>query len=426
MALLDRRAGFEEPVLSAGAARRTAEVFGQPLSASESVRRILAEVRSRGDDAVREFARKFDGATLGEIEVPRERWAEALRSLPSGLEDALRVAASRIRAYAEASMPKGWRDDDAGFGEAIAAIERVGLYVPGGTAAYPSTVLMAGIPARVAGVREIVLCTPMPNAVTLAAAYVAGVDRVFGIGGAQAIGAMAYGTANVPKVDKICGPGNIFVSIAKREVYGSVDIDGMYGPTETVVIADDSPDPALAAADLLAQAEHDEMASPVLITTSRAMAEKVIAAGKEQVARLERAAIAGASMERNAVAVVVRTVEEAVELANAFAPEHLCLLVDEPWRYVPLVRNAGGVFVGEHSPEVMGDYVAGPSHVMPTSGTARFASALSVHAFIKHVPVVALSGDTMRRLGPSASAIARAEGLTAHARAVELRLEGGR
>jgi histidinol dehydrogenase len=422
--LLSRTPGYDEPELSPSAARRTADVFGEPLTATHAVRRILDEVRLRGDAGVREFARRIDGAEPVDLEIPKQRWDEALTSIPTELADALRVAAERVRTYHEACMPQEWRDDEAGYGQRLVPIERVGLYVPGGTAEYPSTVLMSAIPAKVAGVPDVILCTPSPSPATLAAAAIAGVDRLFEIGGAQAIGAMAFGTDSVPKVDKICGPGNIFVSIAKREVYGHVDIDGLYGPTETVVIADGAADASLAAADLLAQAEHDDMASPVLITTSAEMAERVSAEVERQLALLDRKAVAAAAIAGQGLAVVVATVEEAITLSDAFAPEHLCLLVENADSYVRLVRNAGGIFVGEYSPEVMGDYVAGPSHAMPTAGTARYASSLGVHHFLKHVPVIRLSTAAMATLGPSAAAIARAEGLTGHARAVEMRLEG--
>ena len=423
-ALLTRTPGYEEPQLSAGAQRRTLEIFGEPLTATQAVRRIIDDVRTQGDAAVRDYARRIDGAELDALEVPRERWAEALGNLPAGLADALRAAAQRVRAYQDASRPKSWHDDDAGYGERLVPIERVGLYVPGGTAEYPSTVIMSAIPAKVAGVPQVVLCTPSASAATLAAAHIAGVDRVFEIGGAQAIAAMALGTESVPKVDKICGPGNIFVNIAKRELYGHVDIDGLFGPTETVVIADDSANPALAAADLLAQAEHDEMASPVLITTNADMARSIAGEIERQLATLDRAPVAAAAIAGQGVAVVVEDVAQAIELANAYAPEHLCLLVRNAESHVDAVRNAGGVFVGEHSPEVLGDYVAGPSHVMPTAGTARYTSSLSVHDFLRRMPVVRLSEATMKQVGPAAAAIARAEGLTAHARAVEMRLEG--
>ena len=422
---LTRAPGYEEPQLPPAAAERTAAIFGKPLTATEAVRQIVDDVRSRGDSAVRDYARRIDGAERDAIEIPRSAWTAAASEIGDELRGALETAAGRIRAYHEAAMPADWSDAEAGYGLRSVAIERVGLYAPGGTAAYPSAVLMSAIPAKTAGVAEIVLCTPDPSAATLTAAHIAGVDILFGIGGAQAIAAMAFGTESVPRVDKICGPGNIFVSIAKRMVYGHVDIDGLYGPTETVVIADDTADPVMVAADLLAQAEHDELASPVLVATSEAVADAVSSEIERQLGRLEREAIARASVEGQGVAVVVDSVEQAVQVANAFAPEHLCLLVSEPERYVGQVRNAGGIFVGETSPEVMGDYVAGPSHVMPTGGTARFASSLGVHTFLKHVPVLRLPAGVLKEIGPAAAAIARAEGLTAHAKAAELRLEGG-
>ena len=423
-ALLTRRPAYAEPVLPPAVAKRTEAIFGEKLSATEAVRRILADIREGGDVAVRDYARRIDGAELADLEVPRTHWKAALDQLPTDLVGALHTAAARIRAYHESSMPRSWQDDAAGYGERIVPIERVGLYVPGGTAEYPSTVLMSAVPAKVAGVPEVVLCTPAPSAATLAAAHVAGVDRLFAVGGAQAIAAMAYGTESIPKVDKVCGPGNVFVSIAKREVYGDVDIDGLYGPTETVVIADETADPAIVAADLLAQAEHDELASPILIATDAALAERVSAEVERQLAGLERRQIASAAIEGHGMAVVVDSVEQAIDLANAYAPEHLCLLVRDPESYVDSVSKAGGLFLGEHSPEVLGDYVAGPSHVMPTGGTARFASSLGVHTFLRRMPVVGLSEATLRETGPAAATLARTEGLTAHARAVEMRLEG--
>ncbi len=424
LAALTRRPGYEEPELTPAAAKRTEALFGEPLTATQAVERIVADVRSGGDAAIREYARRIDGAELDSLEVPRSAWQDAARSIGPELQDALSVAAGRIRAYHETAMPRAWDDTGAGYGLRSVAIERVGLYVPGGSAAYPSTVLMSAIPAKVAGVSEVIVCTPDPSPVTLAAALAAGADRLFGIGGAQAIAAMAFGTESVPQVDKICGPGNVFVSIAKRLVYGHVDIDGLYGPTETLVIADDTATPEVVAADLLAQAEHDELASPVLVTTSEAVADAVERELERQVALLEREPIAREALARQGTIVVVESVEEAAAVANAFAPEHLCLLTADPHACVGLIRNAGGIFVGETSPEVMGDYAAGPSHVMPTGATARFASSLGVHTFLKHVPVVSLSPETAREIGPAASALARAEGLTAHARAAELRLEG--
>jgi histidinol dehydrogenase len=422
-ALLTRRPGYD-PSVPEVVQKRTDKIFGESLSSEEAVRRILSDVRKNGDDAVRDYGRRIDSVELTALEVPKEAWVASLKEIPSNILDALNIAAERIRSFNRASMPQGWRDAKTGLGETLVPLERVGLYVPGGTAAYPSTVLMGAIPAREAGVDEIILCTPAPEPVTLAAAHITGVDRLFQIGGAQAIGAMAYGTETVPRVDKICGPGNIFIAIAKREVYGQVDIDGLYGPTETVVIADDSADPILCAADLLAQAEHDVMASPVLLTTTEALAQQVNSEIEAQLAKMERKDIASQAVERQGLIVVIDTLDEALELANAYAPEHVCLLVRDPESLVSKVRHAGGIFLGEYSPEVIGDYVAGPSHTMPTGGTARFGSYLGVHQFLRRVPVVGLNESTFRKVGPAAAALGRAEGLTGHANAVDLRLEG--
>jgi histidinol dehydrogenase len=287
---------------------------------------------------------------------------------------------------------------------------------------------MTAIPAKVAGVSEVIVCTPareggMPHPVVLVAADIAGVDRVFRIGGAQAIAAMAYGTETVPRVDMICGPGNIFVTLAKKLLFGEVGIDGLYGPTETVVVADESANPTLCAADLLAQAEHDPLARPVLITTSASLAAAVEKEARTRLERLERASIAKAAMEEQGCIAIVSSLEEALELANQFAPEHISLMVKEPWAFVGQVRNAGAVFLGEFSHEVLGDYVAGPSHVMPTGGTARFSSGLGVHSFVKVSPVTALDRATASELSRAAALIARAEGLTAHAEAAEVREE---
>ncbi len=414
---LDARAGEFAPG-SEGA-------FGKQLTLGRAVRHILDDVRQRGDAALRHWCKTFDGAEPQAIEVPREAIMAA--RVDATLEEALMVAAERVREFHARTLPKSWLDRETGLGLQVVPIERVGVYAPGGTAIYPSTVLMTAIPAKVAGVREVFLATPArggaPHPSLLVAARIAGVDRIFQMGGVQAIGALAYGTESVPSVDKICGPGNIFVTLAKRMVYGQVDIDGLYGPTETVLVADGSADPAYCAADLLAQAEHDALASPIFITTSEALLARVEEALGRQLAAFERAKIARASLERNGRALVVATLDEAMELANLYAPEHMCLLVREPWALVPEVRNAGGVFLGETSPEVLGDYAAGPSHVMPTGGTSRFASCLGVMHFLKLMPVVGVDAGSLNKLARVVSTIGRAEGLTGHARAVEIRLE---
>ena len=412
-------------------ADRSEEVFGERLTPLESVQRILQEVRSRGDDAVRHYARLLDGfpPSMEELEVGGQEWAQAADGVPTELIKALETAAGRVEEYHRATMRKSWIDLESGLGELVTPIEKVGIYAPGGTASYPSTVLMTAIPARIAGVKEVVLATPaadgrLPAPSVLAAARLAGVDRIFRIGGGQAIGALAYGTDTVPKVDKICGPGNMFVTLAKKLVYGQVDIDGLYGPTETVVIADDTASPSYCAADLLAQAEHDPLASPILVTTSLSLLGELEGELDRQLATMDRGELAGLSMEGRGKVVLVDSLDEAIDLANEIAPEHLCLMVRDPWAWAGRVKHAGGVFLGPFSPEVMGDYVAGPSHVMPTGGTARFSSALSVHHFLRTMPVIGLKPAEYPRLAEAAAVIARAEGLTGHARAVEVRLDG--
>lgn len=420
--------------LPAGVDDRSTRIFGERLSPRQVVERILDDVRRKGDAALRHYTQVLDGAPPSvdgkewEIEVDRRRVSRARELVPVELVKALELAARRVEEFHRSTMRRSWVDLSAGLGELVLPLERVGIYAPGGTASYPSTVLMTAIPARVAGVREVLLSSPSnkgddPDPAVLVAAEIAGVDRVFRVGGVQAIAALAFGTESVPRVDKICGPGNVFVTLAKKLVYGAVDIDGLYGPTETVIIADETASPAYCAADLLAQAEHDPLASPILITTSLALIGEVEGALEGQLASMERGEIALASMEKRGKVVLLDSIDEALELANAIAPEHLCLMVREPWEWASKVTHAGGVFLGEFSPEVMGDYVAGPSHVMPTGGTARFNSALSVHHFLKTMPVVGLKPGQYRELAQAASVIARAEGLTGHARAVEIRLD---
>ncbi len=419
----------EEETLSPRMREGIARVFGADLSVGEVVDRILADVRRDGDAALRHYTEAIDGARLDALLVTEEEIVAGVAQVPPETLAALRTAAARIEAFHKRQLRQSWVnfDEYGTLGQIIRPLARVGLYVPGGTAAYPSSLLMSAIPARVAGVEEIIVATPpgrdgaLPP-VTLAAAQIAGVTRILKAGGAQAIGALAYGTASVPRVDKILGPGNIFVALAKERVFGQVAIDGVQGPTETMLIADDSATVALVAADLLAQAEHDAMASPILLTTSPELAERVADELMEQLPTLERRAIALAAFENNGGIVVVPDLERAMALANEYAPEHLCLLVRDPWALVPLVRNAGGVFIGEASAEVMGDYVAGPSHTMPTSGTARFSSPINVEEFLKVISLFGLNDRAVRELGPAAQRLAEAEGLTAHAAAVRRRL----
>ena len=407
---------------------RTHQAFGEDVSPEQSVLKMLQDVRQDGDVAVRRYSKLLDGVELSSFKVEKEQLAQAAASVSTELRESLELAAERIRQFHQAVMPKDWLDEEGGLGQLVRPLERVGLYAPGGTAAYPSTVLMTAIPARVAGVNEVILCTPARpgealNPAVLVAAEISGVDTVYQIGGVPAIGAMAYGTDSVPKVDKICGPGNVFVAYAKKLVQGQVDIDGVFGPTETVVIADESADPGFCAADLIGQAEHDPLATAILITDSQDLIDRVERELDEQLNIQLRGDLARQALERQGRIVLVESVAEAVELADRIAPEHMCLMVQDPWKWAGTVKHAGGLFLGEYSPEVMGDYVAGPSHVMPTGGTARFSSALSVHQFLRTMPVVSLSADDFQKLGPAAIEIAKAEGLDGHATAVRMRLD---
>jgi histidinol dehydrogenase len=427
---LTRRGSFLDPELSPRIREGIERVFGEPLEAREVVDRIVGDVRRDGDAALRRYTEAFDGVSPGAFEVPRPEWAKARASIPRELEQALVTAAERIRAFHERQPAQSWIEPTplGTFGQIVRPLERVGVYTPGGTAAYPSSLLMTAIPARVAGVEEIVIAAPPGRdghiaPAILAAADIAGVDRVFAIGGAQAIAALAFGTESVPHVDKIFGPGNIFVALAKQRVYGVVDLDQLAGPTETLLVADDSADLELVAADMVAQSEHDTIASAILITTSERIARELPAELDRQLESLARADIARQSLEANGRVVVVSELTDAVRLANAYAPEHLCLLVADPWRLVPMVEHAGGIFVGEASPEALGDYTAGPSHVMPTGGTARFSSPVHVGAFQKVISLIAANAEAVAELGEATIAIAEAEGLTGHAAAIRRRLE---
>ena len=405
-------------------------IFGARIGPDEAVRRILADVRTGGDAAVRAWTEKLDLVKVDDLRVDPRTILDALVNEEKEVQDALTLAAERIEQFHRRQPNLSWinNDSEGTVGQLVRPIDRVGIYVPGGTAPLPSTLLMTAIPARVANVREIIIITPpqqdtgLPHKTTLAAAAVAQVDAVYIAGGAQAIGALAFGTETVPAVDKICGPGNLFVTLAKRQLYGLVGIDGLPGPTETVIIADETADPQLAAADLLAQAEHDVLASAVLLTPSQALAEQVQAAVHAQLEELERAEIAAATFSRGAGIVVTQSLPHAFALANDYAPEHLCLLVENPWRWLDQVQNAGGVFLGERSFEVLGDYTAGPSHVMPTGGTARFASPVNVTDFVKLISLIGLNEQTVEAIGPAAEVLARAEGLGGHAAAVRRRL----
>ena len=407
---------------------RTQEAFGEGVTPLQSIHQILDDVRQDGDAAVRRYAKLLDGSDLEDFRVTEEQMAQARNSVSKELRESLELAAQRVRDFHEATMPSDWVDREKGLGELVRPLDRVGLYAPGGSAAYPSTVLMTAVPARVAGVREVILCTPPQrgkslNPAVIVAAEIAGVDALYQVGGVPAVAAMAYGTASVPKVDKICGPGNIFVSYAKKLVQGSVDIDGVFGPTETIVLADKTANASFCAADLIAQAEHDPLATAILITNSQELIDQVGSEVTRMIAEQPRGEVAQAALDRQGRVVLVDSLEEAVDLVNRIAPEHLCLLLDDPWSWVDKIKHAGGLFLGEYSPEVMGDYIAGPSHVMPTGGTARFGSALSVHHFLRTMPVVGLSPSEFQKLGKAAVHIADAEGLSGHASAVQIRLD---
>ncbi len=403
-------------------------VFGRDLTPEEATAEILADVQGRGDEALRDWTVRVDGVMLTELEVPASAWEAARASLPDDLDEALKLAAERIHDFHARQPIPSWESDAMGgwLGQRALPLARVGVYVPGGTAPLPSSLLMSAIPARVAGVDEVIVCTPpgeggrVPS-VTLAAAEVAGVDRLFRVGGAQAIAAMAYGTPSVPRVDKVVGAGGLFTTLAKRQVYGHVGLDGLYGPTETIVVADDSADPTWVAADLLAQAEHDVLATAILLTPSRRLAEAVQAAVAEQLASLDRSDVIEVALQGQGGIVVTPDLATAVGLADAFAPEHLCLSVRAPETWAGRIRNAGGLFLGEHSCEVLGDYVSGPSHVMPTGGTARFASPVNVLDFVKITNVIALDAETAEKLAAAAARVADAESLTAHAAAAAMR-----
>jgi len=425
---LSRDSFLEVQAGSSGVMEGIQRIFGEALTLEQVVGQIIHQVSNRGDIAVREYTKLIDGVDLDILELDRGDIVRAVSEVPQETTDALRRASNRVREFHVACLPRPWMDMESGFGEMITPIERVGIYIPGGMASYPSTVLMTAIPAKVAGVSEIIVATPPrkdqgPNPNVLAAAMITGVGRVFQVGGAQAIAAMAYGTESIPKVDMICGPGNIFVTTAKKMVYGQVNVDGLEGPTETMIIADEGANPVFCAADLLAQAEHDLLATPILVTTSPGLIPSIQDELQKQLEGLTRKNTAANSIDSRGVFVIVDSLDEAVHLANHYAPEHLCLMIREPWSAVGKVRNAGGVFLGDYSPEAMGDYVAGPSHVMPTGGTARFNSSLGVGQFLKRTPLVALDLNTTLRFARTASTLARTEGFDAHARSVEVRVE---
>ena len=413
------------PALESSAIDRAAQVFGERLGPREFAQRVVHDVAVQGDAAVRQIGQAIGDSIPDNLAYSDKELAAAKACAPEGLREDLQLAAERIERFHRNQLPSNFMDETEGLGQRWVPVDRVGIVVPSQTAPLASSVLMAAIPARVAGVPELVLCAAQGHdgiAPTIAlAAEVAGVDRVFGIGGAQAVAALAHGTETVLRCDVVAGPGNVWVTMAKREIYGLAGIDLLPGPTETLIVADADTDPACVAADLIAQAEHTGPASPIALTDSVTLANAVTTEIKEQLSDLPLRDVADRSFAERGGIGVTESLDEAIELSNEYAPEHLCLLVSEFEPLLRLVRHAGGVFVGSHSPEVLGDYIAGPSHIMPTGGTARFASPCSVFAFLKSVSIVHLSRNTSCSLAPVAARLARAEGLEGHARAAERR-----
>lgn len=422
-----KRVAIDEFDITDGLKQSIEAMFGEPLTPEQVVRRIIQAVRDQGDIALREYTHKIDRVRLDDIQINPEDIQFSLDELDADVFSALKLAARRIEDFHRKQPVTSWIDASAEgtLGQLVRPIKRVGIYVPGGTAPLPSSLLMAAIPAKVAGVEDIIVCTPptehgIPQ-VVLAAAYIAGVENVYQLGGAQAIAAMAYGTDTVPQVDKIVGPGNLFVTLAKREVFGIVGIDGLYGPTETMVIADEFANPQLIAADMLAQAEHDVLSSAILVTPDQDLAQAVGVEIGVQLEQLSRDAIIAESLRNKGGAVIVGSLEEAFDVANEYAVEHLQLSVENPSDWLGYIQNAGAVFLGEHSFEVLGDYVAGPSHSLPTSGTARFASGINVLDFVKLTAIIGLNAATASELSKPAQTIALSESLTAHAAAAKAR-----
>jgi len=397
-----------------------------PQAIENAARDIIATVRSGGDAAIRALTEKFEGRKLASLELDRAQWRAEAANVAVPVLAALERAAERIEAFHERERYPSFEMESAGarVGSRVTPLRRIGVYAPGGTARYPSTVLMAAIPARVAGVGEIIMTTPGPSAETLAAAEIAGVDRVFVIGGAQAVAAMAYGTESVPRVDKIVGPGNAYVAAAKRLVFGDVGIDSIAGPTEVVIMADGSAEPSWIAADLLAQAEHDVLAVPILIALGRTVGEKIVAETERQVAVLPRRQIAETSLRDFGVVIIVDTVDEAVRVMNLLAPEHAELAVRDARAVAASINTAGALFIGAHTPEPVGDYFAGPSHVLPTGGSARFASPLGVADFVKRTSIIEYEPAALQAQGDDIERLAEVEGLSGHARSVAARTRG--
>lgn len=407
--------------------KKSSDLLGKQFSTiDEVIIEIISRVKNDGDIALRKLSNQFEGVCPEQFEVSDQTISEAYQLIDPEIVDALKVSTKRAKHFHKSSIPKTWFDSEQGYGESINPVQRVGAYIPGGSAPLPSTVIMTVVPAKIAGVTEVFVFTPptktgSPDPSVLVAADIVGADKVFQIGGAQAVAAMAYGTETIPAVDLICGPGNIFVTRAKKMLFGEVGIDGLYGPTETLIIADESADPVLCAADLLAQAEHDVMAMPILLTSSESIAKRVLKELMIRVKELDRSSIATVAVEEHGCIAILNDLDEMIQISNEFAPEHISLMVADAENQISRIRNAGAIFVGKWSHEVLGDYVAGPSHVMPTGGTAKFSSGLNVRTFLKFSPVVNLQQDKALTLGKIAATIGRAEGLTAHSKAAEMR-----
>lgn len=401
-------------------------IYSIALTPETFADRVIADVSEHGDKFLKRITKALDGVETNHFEVPAAEIRSSRHKLGPKEVEALELAAERVRKFQRRTLPKTWRDAAAGYGEVVHPVKSVGCCIPGGTAPLASTVIMTAVPAKVAGVPYVCVVTPAgedgtPHPAVLAACDIAGVDAVFAVGGAQAVAALAVGTETIPKVDVICGPGSVWVTAAKKRVYGMVGVDGVYGPTETMIVIDDDSDPAVAAADMLAQAEHDVLAAPVLVALSESAVNAVETELANQLEMLPRASIANSALEGRGAAVVVDSVEEALEVAEAYAPEHLCLGFAGAEKFLEQAVHAGGIFVGERSGEVMADYVAGPSHVMPTGGSARFSSALSARDFVRVTPFLDMDQETFDSISSAASDLARLEALEGHARASDIR-----
>lgn len=426
-----KKPAFDQVVLGEGAKAHIAKVFGSELTAVQVVEKIVNDVRVHGDEAVFRYTSAIDGVSLAAdtIEVTAEEFATARGQVDEQVLGAIRQAIANVKSFHIEQLPKTWltyREHGSMLGQSCIPLERVGIYVPGGTAAYPSSVIMNAVPATVAGVKEIIMVVPPAkdgsvNPYVLTAAREAGVTRIFKVGGAQAVAALAFGTKLIPQVDKITGPGNIFVTLAKKAVYGHCGIDMLAGPSEILIVADDAADPSYIAADMLSQAEHDVLSSSILVTDSKELAKLVVTEIDKQLAQLPRKEIAQAALERNGLIIIVEDIMEAMKLANRSAPEHLEILTQQPFALLPYVRNAGAVFLGPYSPEPLGDYLAGPNHILPTGGTARFYSVLNVETFMKKTSIIAYTKEALTVVSSQVIALAESEGLTAHANAIRVR-----